>query len=223
MNVWVKVALQTLVFVLLLFGGAGTIRWPAGWIFLIIFVGGAALMTWRLAASDPELLRERLKPVVQKDQPVWDKILMTSLLVLCPAWLFLLGLDAVRYRWTALPVSLQIVGALGLAATMWMFDRIARANTFLAPVVKIQTERGHRVVSTGPYAVIRHPMYATALFVFPAVALLLRSGWGLATSILLDALLVFRTAMEDRELQRGLQGYVAYAQRVRYRLVPFIW
>ena len=104
-----------------------------------------------------------------------------------------------------------------------MIARVFRENTFLAAVVKIQTERGHRVISTGPYATVRHPLYAAVLIYLPANALLLGSWYGLAASFVLSGGIVFRTAMEDRELQRGLEGYAEYAARVRYRLIPFVW
>jgi protein-S-isoprenylcysteine O-methyltransferase Ste14 len=96
-------------------------------------------------------------------------------------------------------------------------------NTFLAAVVRIQAERGHRVVSTGPYAVVRHPLYAVMLVFLPANALMLGSWYGVAGAMVLAGAIVFRTAMEDRELLRGLDGYAAYAARVRYRLIPFVW
>jgi protein-S-isoprenylcysteine O-methyltransferase Ste14 len=104
-----------------------------------------------------------------------------------------------------------------------MIARVFRENPFLAPVVKIQTERGHRVISTGPYAVVRHPLYAAVLIFLPGNALLLGSWYGLAASLVLAGGIVFRTAMEDRELRRGLEGYREYAARVRYRLIPFVW
>jgi protein-S-isoprenylcysteine O-methyltransferase Ste14 len=104
-----------------------------------------------------------------------------------------------------------------------MIARVSRENTFLAAVVRIQTERGHRVISTGPYATVRHPLYAAMLIYFPANALLLGSWYGLAASFVLSGCLVLRTVMEDRELLRGLEGYPDYAARVRYRLIPFVW
>ena len=138
-------------------------------------------------------------------------------------WLPLMGLDAVRFRWSVMPVWLQCAGGALMLLSFRMFGRVFRENTFLAPVVRIQTERGHKVISTGPYAIVRHPLYAAALIYLPANALLLGSWYGLAGSFVLSGGLVFRTAMEDRELHRGLAGYTEYAARVRYRLIPFVW
>jgi len=101
--------------------------------------------------------------------------------------------------------------------------KVFRENTFLAPVVKLQHDRGQRVVSTGPYAIVRHPMYAIAVPYFISMALLLGSWYGVGVSLFLDAALVLRTIGEDRLLQSSLDGYSDYAQRVRYRLIPHVW
>src|SRR3984893_14177088 len=222
MKLWIGFARGILISALPLFGAAGTLRWPAAWAYLVLVFGPGLLITLELAKRDPALLEERMKPVIQKDQPLWDRILITTFLALWLGWVVLVGLD-VRFGWSAMPVWLQWIGAAGVLLTMWIWFLIFRENTFLAPVVKIQKERGHKVISSGPYATVRHPMYAAALVFFAATALLLGSWYGLAGALLLAAWLVVRTALEDRELKRGLAGYTDYAARVRYRLVPLIW
>jgi len=222
-KVWLTLALEALIFSALLFGAAGTIRWPAAWAYLIIFFIAALWITLLLARHDPALLAERMKLPVQKGQPLWDKILILPMIVAWCVWLVLMGLDAVRFRWSAMPLWLQCAGGALIVLSFWMFARVCRENPFLTAVVKIQTERGHRVISTGPYAAVRHPLYAAMLIYLPANALLLGSWYGLAASFVFSAGLVFRTAMEDRELRRGLAGYTEYAARVRYRLIPFVW
>jgi len=216
-------ALEGLFFAALLFGAAGTLRWPAGWAYMILFFGGAVCISLMLLRHDPALLAERLKSPFQKGQPVWDKILILPLMLGWCAWMVLMGLDAVRFRWSVMPVWLQCVGGALIVLSFWMIARIYRENPFLAAVVRIQTERGHVVISTGPYAIVRHPLYASMLILLPANALLLGSWYGFAASFVLCGTLIFRTAMEDRELQRGLAGYSAYAVPVRYRLIPGIW
>jgi protein-S-isoprenylcysteine O-methyltransferase Ste14 len=126
-------------------------------------------------------------------------------------------------RSASVPVWLQCAGAALIGLSFWMIARVYRENPFLTAVVKIQSERGQRVISSGPYATIRHPLYAAMLIYLPANALLLGSWYGLAASFVLLGGLVFRTAMEDRELRRGLEGYTEYAARVRYRLIPLVW
>jgi len=222
-KVWLTLALEALIFSALLFGAAGTIRWPAAWAYLIIFFIAALWITLLLARHDPALLAERMKLPVQKGQPLWDKILILPMIVAWCVWLVLMGLDAVRFRWSAMPLWLQCAGGALIVLSFWMFARVFRENPFLTAVVKIQTERGHRVISTGPYAAVRHPLYAAMLIYLPANALVLGSWYGLAASFVFSAGLVFRTAMEDRELRRGLAGYTEYAARVRYRLIPFVW
>jgi protein-S-isoprenylcysteine O-methyltransferase Ste14 len=214
---------EILFFSALLFGAAGTIRWPAAWAYLILFITGAFWLTLRLARRDPALLAERLKSPVQKGQPFWDKFFILLMTVAWCAWLVLMGLDVVRFRWSVMPLWLQCVGAAMIVLSFWMIGRAFRENPFLTAVVRIQTERGHTVVSTGPYAIVRHPLYASLLIYLPATALMLGSWAGLAGSVVFLGAFVFRTAMEDRELQRGLAGYTEYAARVRYRLIPFIW
>jgi len=222
-KVWLTLAVEAPLLSALLFGAAGTIVWPAGWAYLTLFFVGALWITLLLARHDPALLAERMKLRAQKDQPFWDKSLLLAMVVAWCGWLVLMGLDAVRFRWSIMPVWLQCVGGALMLLSFRMIARVFRENTFLAAVVKIQTARGHGVISTGPYAVVRHPLYAAVLIYLPATALLLGSWYGLAASVVLSGGFVFRTAMEDRELRRGLEGYTEYAARVRYRLIPRVW
>ena len=222
-KVWLTLAVEGVLFSALLFCAAGTIRWPAAWAYLIIFFAGAIWITRLLARNNPALLAERMKSPFQTGQPLWDKILILPMMMVWCGWLLVMGLDAVRFRWSVMPIWLQSVGAALIVLSYWMTGRVFRENPFLIAVVKIQTDRGHRVISTGPYAIVRHPLYATMLILLPANALLLGSWYGFAASFILLAGIVFRTAMEDRELHRGLEGYSTYASQVRYRLIPLVW
>jgi protein-S-isoprenylcysteine O-methyltransferase Ste14 len=222
-KVRLTLAAEALIFAALLFGAAGTILWPAAWAYLILFFAGAIWITVRLARHDPALLAERMKLPVQKNQPVWDRVFLLVMIVVWCGWLALMGLDAGRFRWSVMPVWLQCAGGALMVLLFRMIGRVYQENPFLAAVVKIQTERGHRVISTGPYAVVRHPLYAAVLIFLPASALLLGSWFGLEASLVLSGGVAFRTAMEDRELQRSLEGYTEYAAGVRYRLIPFVW
>lgn len=222
-KVWIVLGVEFLVFALLLFLPAGTIMWSAGWAFLILFFAGAVAITLVLARHDPALLAERMKPPIQPGQPLWDKILLCVVILLWLGWLILMGLDAVRFRWSVMSKWLQLIGAVGIALSFWVCYRVFRENTFLAPVVRIQKERGHKVISTGPYSIVRHPLYSAALIMLPSTALMLGSWYGVAVSFLINAAIVFRTWMEDCKLKRELDGYAAYAVRVPYRLLPFVW
>jgi protein-S-isoprenylcysteine O-methyltransferase Ste14 len=220
---WIAISAELIVFAALLFGAAGTVRWLAAWILLILFFGAAILLSALIERHDPELLAERLKSPMQKGQPLWDKIFLGVMTLLWFAWLALMGLDAVRFRWSAVPVWIQGIGAAGIVVSFWMTYVVLRENTFTAAVVRIQKERGQRVISTGPYALVRHPLYASVLIMIPSIALLLGSWYGVAFSAILLFAILFRTVMEDRELQRGLTGYKEYAAKVPYRLVPHVW
>jgi protein-S-isoprenylcysteine O-methyltransferase Ste14 len=207
----------------LLFAAAGTVRWPAGWLFLAEIGGlGLAMGLW-LARHDPALLAQRMSSVFQREQKGWDKVFMASAIVLWIGWLVLMALDAGRFRWSLVPQWIQVVGALLIASGMYVVHLSFRANTYAAPVVKIQAERGHRVVDAGPYAHVRHPMYAGALLLLIGTPLLLGSWWGLAGAPVIAAVIAIRAVLEERTLADELPGYREYAARVRYRLVPGVW
>jgi protein-S-isoprenylcysteine O-methyltransferase Ste14 len=207
----------------LLFAAAGTWRWPQAWILIIeMAVSGVSVGLW-LARHDPGLLAERLAPPIQRDQESRDKIFMAGVAVLWTGWHVFMALDAVRYRLSHIPTWAQWIGALLILLTMVATLLTFRANSFAAPVVKIQKARGQTVVTTGPYRYVRHPMYAGAIPLFFGVPLLLGSGYGLALAPLWVALLALRIPMEERTLRENLDGYGDYAMRVRYRLVPGIW
>jgi protein-S-isoprenylcysteine O-methyltransferase Ste14 len=216
-------AVEFLVFAALLFGTAGTLRWIAGWVFMALFFIFALMISIMLLRHDPALLEERLRPIIQKDQAMWDKILIPIVVGLFCAWMALMGLDAVRFRWSAMPVWLQGIGVAGLLWSMYITYATYRENPYLAAVVKIQNDRGHKVVSTGPYAIVRHPLYAGMLLMFPSIALMLGSWYGVAGSILLMVAISLRAVLEERELQVHLPGYSDYAKQVRFRLLPFVW
>jgi protein-S-isoprenylcysteine O-methyltransferase Ste14 len=216
------IAAEAVVFALLLFGAAGTFHWPACWAFLVLFFGPAALLTGVTARRDPALLAERMKPPIQKGQPVWDRIFLMILALLFLAWLIAMGLDA-RYHWSTVPDWLRGIGAAAMLVSWWICYRVFGANTFLAPVVKIQADRGQTVISTGPYAIVRHPFYVGAILLLASSALVLGSWIGVAGAGVIAIGIAIRIPGEEHELRRNLAGYDDYAARVRYRLVPFVW
>jgi protein-S-isoprenylcysteine O-methyltransferase Ste14 len=210
-------------FAVLLFASAGTVRWIGAWAFIVIMLALIVIVSLMLAEHDPDLLKERLALPLQSGQKGWDKILMVALLVLFIAWMPLMGLDAIRYQWSHVPVWLQFAGATGLIVSFYFCYLVFGANSYLLPVVRIQEDRGQHVVSSGPYRFVRHPLYASSLILLPSIALLLGSGWGLVWSVLLAALIVIRTDLEDATLAKELAGYADYATKVRYRLIPGVW
>ena len=222
-----RLVLQTSVWLcfmaLLLFGPAGTWRWPQGWAFLAIFgLGSVGFSVW-LLPRDPALLAARLGPVVQPGQPIWDRVFMLTFVGIWCGWLVLMALDARRWRTSEVPPALNVLGAGLVIAGFFATLRVFRENSFAAPVVRVQEERGQRVIDTGPYAVVRHPMYASALLYLAGMPLLLGSWYGLLAVPLLVLGMAPRAVFEERLLQRDLPGYAAYMTRVRYRLIPGVW
>jgi len=205
---------------LLLFAPAGTWRWLAGWVFLLEMGGIALAIGLWLARHDPALLAERLSGGFVHS---WDRILMAVATALWIGWLVLMALDAARFQWSHVPFWVQGIGAVLIAFGSYLVYLSFRENSYAAPVVKIQAERGHHVISSGPYAHVRHPVYAGALLIFIGAPLLLGSWWGLAAAPITAALLAVRAVMEERTLADALPGYRDYEARVRYRLLPAIW
>src|SRR5512143_919510 len=218
-----KLLLQNLIWIVamaaLLFVPAGTLRWPAAWVFLgTIAILGIAGGLW-LAKTDPALLAERLRPTMQRDQPLADKKFVLVFGFTALIW-FLAGQ---RMQASRVPLALQALGLAMLLFSSGFIIWVMRENSFAAPVVKLQTERGRRVVSTGPYAFVRHPMYSATVLFFVGAPLLLGSWWGVAMSPLFVVLFAIRAGIEERALIAGLPGYADYTTRVRYRLVPGLW
>jgi protein-S-isoprenylcysteine O-methyltransferase Ste14 len=222
-----KLVIQTTLWLVamaaLLFVPAGTIDWPGAWAFLIeIALMGYGIGFW-LARRDPALLAERMSLPFQHAQKAWDKLFLSAVIVLFSFWLVAMALDAGRFRWSNLPLWAQILGALLILLTGYVGYLTFRENSYAAAVVKVQKERGQKTVSTGPYRYVRHPLYTGAVLYFLGAPLLLGSWLGLALAPLLIAAVAFRAVMEERMLSAELDGYAAYAARVRWRLVPLIW
>jgi protein-S-isoprenylcysteine O-methyltransferase Ste14 len=219
-NRLIQVFVSVLLMGLVLFLSAGRLDWPAAWVFLgtyvlvILTLGGWAIR------KNPEVVNERGK---MQNTRSWDKTLMTIYTVMLFVLFAVAGLDAGRFGGSAMPLALQVAGysamLLAMAVTYWAMA----TNPFLSTIVRIQDDRGHYVVTAGPYRFVRHPMYAVMFLMWPGIALELGSWWALLPAAVIVIVFVIRTALEDRTLQAELPGYVEYAQCVHYRLVPGIW
>jgi protein-S-isoprenylcysteine O-methyltransferase Ste14 len=207
----------------IIFGAAGTVDYAGGQLYLGEMIAFSVVFGLHFARVDPGLLRERLKPPMQKHQPLADKLILIPILLLLFGGMGFMAADAARWRWSTMPPSVQWAGCGLLFATMLFMYWTMRANSFAAPVVKIQKERGQKVITTGPYAIVRHPLYFGALFYVAATSLILGSWWGLATVPLVAFGFAVRIGIEEKPLRDGLQGYDDYARRLRWRLIPFVW
>ena len=157
------------------------------------------------------------------DQKSWDKVFFAVINVLFLAWLALMPLDAVRFHWSQMPGWLQAVGAILLLGSFYLFFLTFRENAYLSPAVRLQTERGQTVVTTGPYRYVRHPMYATVIIFLAGTSLLLGSWYGLIVGLMLVVGIAYRAVREEAALRAELKGYEAYMAQVKYRFIPFIW
>ena len=209
-------------FAVLLFVPAGTLHWPGAWVFLGFMTASSLGFGGWLARRDPALLAERMRSPIQRDQPADDKKLLAVFFLVILIWFVTMGLDE-RFHPDRMPAAWQVLGLalliLSSCFIMWVFLE----NSFAAAVVRLQSERGHHVISTGPYAFVRHPMYSAAVLFMVGIALLLGSWWGTAMSPVFAILFGIRIRIEEQTLVTGLPGYAEYAARVHYRLVPGLW
>jgi protein-S-isoprenylcysteine O-methyltransferase Ste14 len=217
----VAVFVVILVMDLLLFVPAGRLDWPEAWLLSLLY--GVFLLAYAVWGTlrAPDLLRERSQ--VAENVKVWDKCIIAIYTVLLLATFVLAGLDVGRVRWSHVSVAWQVLGLVGMVLSAGLVFWTILTNAYLGRMVRIQEDRGHQVVTGGPYRYVRHPMYVGIILLFPCMTLFLGSWWALVPAGLIGMLMVIRTALEDRTLRVELPGYAEYVQRVRYRLLPGVW
>jgi protein-S-isoprenylcysteine O-methyltransferase Ste14 len=216
--------LNTTVYGLLLFVPAGTVHWWRAWALLgVVFVGMIATRLW-IFRDERDLLAERSKPPMQRGQPLVDKLLVIAFLIIFPAYLAFIPIDVFRLHLMARPAGLiPPLGLLLVVAGVCIVALAFRENTFAVSIVKHQGERGHAVIDSGVYSVVRHPLYSGVVLVLVGVALWLQSCAAAIISIVPIALILLRIGVEEAFLKARLVGYEAYTSRVRCRLVPRVW
>jgi protein-S-isoprenylcysteine O-methyltransferase Ste14 len=177
-----------------------------------------------LYRKDPALLAERYKKPGAGNQPGWDRYVVYGIMIGFALWIVIMPLDAKGFGWSpAFPIWLKVLGVAGLIGSFFLFFRSYTDNTFLSPLVRIQKDRKQRVVSTGVYGFVRHPMYLGGILMFIGAPLLLGSFFGMLAGLALTILLMARILGEEAMLSQELEGYREYTQDVRYRLIPFVW
>ena len=215
MVIAIRIVLTFVIAAGLTFGCAG--RWDLPYVWAVFGVYGSGMMILWLTI-DRGLLEERMRPGPGGQ----DRHLRIIMLPLFLAHLTIAGLD-LRFGWTRLAEWPQWVGLGGLAATFGLSIWAMRVNRFFSPVVRIQSERGHHLVTAGPYAVIRHPGYLSAAVMLLSTGLAMGSLWSLVPFAPVTVLLIRRIVIEDRFLHDNLEGYTDYAKRVRFRVIPGVW
>jgi protein-S-isoprenylcysteine O-methyltransferase Ste14 len=217
---WLSLAILAVVVSFLLFFSAGTVRYWQAWVYLLLFFGLSAVVTLDVMRHDPALLARRMKGGPTAERRPLQRFIMWAVsfgfigLVVVP------GLDF-RFKWSAVPVAGVVIGNVLLTLGFAFIARVYRENTFTSATIEVA--EGQRVVATGPYAIVRHPLYASALLYLIGTPLALGSYWGLLVIPVMLPFLVWRLVDEERLLARDLPGYTDYQKRVRYRLVPFFW
>lgn len=206
---------------LLLFLPIMNFNWPAAWFFILeCGISGFLISLW-LYKYNPNLLAERSKSPLQKGQTKIDTIIMLIIVVAFICWYPLIAIDANFYHWAYVPFSLQVLGAIFVANCMWFCFLTFKENTFAFTAIKVV--KNQKVISTGPYAIVRHPMYSSAIFFFIGAPLLLGSWLGVIWGFGLIILMGVRAIYEEKMLSQKLEGYSEYKKKIRYRFIPFIW
>lgn len=211
----------TIVWAAVLFASAGRLDWGRGWTYLAVYLFCLTISAVLVLRTNPEVAAARAK--LHADAKGFDKVFAKLYMLLLFVVPVVAGFDAVRFGWSSMAfqtvypgVILNLLAAVPIAWAM-------TTNPFLETLVRIQVDRGHRAVTTGPYRWVRHPMYVGCIFENIATPLILGSWWTYAPVAAISVLFVWRTALEDRTLRQELPGYEEYAQRTRYRLLPGVW
>ena len=205
---------------LLLFVAAGTVHYWQGWLYLSIFTGASALTTFVLLRRDRALLERRMRGGPTAEKRPMQRVIMTFTSIGFVALLVVPGLDH-RFGWSALPPAMVAAGDALVVIGFWLIFLVYRENSFTSATIEIAD--GQKVISTGPYAIVRHPMYASASLYLLGTPLALGSYWGLVPLAAMIPFLIWRLYDEERLLVTDLPGYAEYRKRVRHRLLPFVW
>lgn len=217
----VKNSLVMLLLVGSLLMSSGDLGWTMAWVYIGVVLICQVATTLVLLKNSPELLAERAR--IQDGSKDWDKPLAMLVAFGPLVILIVAGFDH-RFIWSSpIAVTLQVIGLVIVVIGNLLGAWAMLSNRFFSAVVRIQTERGHRVATEGPYRFVRHPGYVGTLLFFLATPLALGTWWALLPALPLASILVMRTALEDRTLRAELDGYRDYASKVRYRLVPGVW
>ena len=217
---FVGLAQLVLILAVLLFLPAWTLNYWQAWVFLLVFGVSVFLITLYFLRKDPNLIQSRLKAGPAAEQQKSQKVIqaLASLFFILP---FITSSLDHHFGWSKIPAWIVLLGDLLVALGLYIVFLVFRENTFTSATIEVKEEQ--KVISTGPYALIRHPMYSGAFIMLLGVPLALGSWWAFIFVLLLFAAIVWRLLEEEKFLSKNLSGYIGYRQKVRYRLIPYIW
>jgi len=217
---WLALAILAIAMGLLIFVPAGTIHYWQGWVYLSIFMGASVLTTLDLMRRDPALLERRMRGGPTAESEPTQKLIMLFAPMGFVALLIVPALDH-RLGWSAVPLGGVVAGNVLVAIGFYFIVLVYRENTFASATITVG--QGQSVISSGPYAIVRHPMYASASLYLLGTPLALGSYWGIIPMFVMMPVLIWRLIDGERVLAKSLSGYTDYQKRVRHRLVPFVW
>jgi protein-S-isoprenylcysteine O-methyltransferase Ste14 len=216
----VQGAFGLIFFIAIIFLPAGTFHYWQGWLFLAVFSASTSGFTVYLALYDRLLLERRLKAGPQYEKEWSQKVIVSLVFVTFFAFIILPALDH-RYGFSPVPAFVSFIGDAIMVLSFLFIFRVINTNSWAASNIRV--EAGQRVIDSGPYAYVRHPMYAGATGLFVGIPLALGSWWTVALIVPFFPVLLWRLLDEERILRRDLPGYIEYTRKVRYRLVPRVW
>ena len=215
-----SVPVLTAVSGVLVFGAAGTLDYWQAWVYLVIFVVASLLITLDLIKRDPELLQRRLRGGPAAEKRSTQRVIMFFIVIAFISLLVVPGYDR-QYGWSKVPDYIVIAADVLVVLGFYFIFRVYKENTYTSATIEVAANQ--KVIASGPYRVVRHPLYASGLIYLLATPMALGSYWGLIPSLALIPLLIWRLLDEEDMLRRELEGYREYQQRVRYRLLPGVW
>jgi protein-S-isoprenylcysteine O-methyltransferase Ste14 len=208
------------ILMLLIFAPAGTLRFWQGWLFSMVFLASVVLLTFYFLKRDPHLIENRMTAGPAAEQQRSQKIIQAFTGTLAAVLVIVPGLDH-RFHWSSVPALIVILANALVILGFLIIFRVFEENSFAASTIKVEAEQP--VISTGPYRLVRHPMYAGGALLLLATPLALGSLWGLPVAVSITLAIVIRLLDEERYLSVNLRGYDAYRREVRYRLIPMVW
>jgi len=222
LGIILRIPLFIILQIIVLFGAAGRIDMPRAWIYFAIVFVYYSIGIVIVHKFNPELLYRRSRGM-GKGTKSWDKILMPVIVILTYIQLAVIGFDLGKVQLYNLGINFAILGLIMYIFLAFLGTWTTITNPFFEPTVRIQKDRGHKVITTGPYKFVRHPGYVVAILFPVAITLFMGSALGLIPAVINLILLIVRTYLEDKTLQNELNGYLEYTKKTKYRLFPGIW